>query len=62
MIADGPDDVLVFDNVRPARLTLDEMLGGGIGVWLFDEVEEGAPNSLHTMLNLKELPESSLVL
>jgi hypothetical protein len=36
-------EALVFDNVRPARLTLDDLLGGGIGVWLFDATEEGAP-------------------
>lgn len=34
-------EALVFDNVRPARLTLDELLGGEIGVWLFDVAEEG---------------------
>jgi hypothetical protein len=32
---------VTLDNVRPARLTLHDLLGGGIGVWLFDEAEEG---------------------
>jgi hypothetical protein len=43
MTDEKPADILTFDNVRPARLTLDEALSGGIGVWLFDATVTDGP-------------------
>ncbi len=49
--------VLTFDNVRPSRLTLDELLAGTVRVQVFDAVE-GVP----VVLGMSKLADGAEVL